>query len=62
MMHPYGTAGQVMYPGYIVRLPLSRLAGPANAPSVSTRFHATAHEKRTFGTGRSSPKETTQFF
>jgi hypothetical protein len=41
MMNPYGTAGQVMYPGYMVRLPLSRLQGDPRTPpqkAVSARF------------------------
>ena len=58
MMNPYGTAGQVMYPGYMVRLPLSRLQGDRERPpkggfralraTAATARTSTAREETTF--------------
>ena len=49
MMNPYGTAGQVMYPGYMVRLPLSRLQGDRERPPKGgfRALRATAATART---------------
>ena len=45
MMNPYGTAGQVMYPGYMVRLPLSRLQGDPRTPP-KRRFPRASRDRR----------------
>ena len=61
MMNPYGTAGQVMYPGYMVRLPLSRFRTREWPLAVSMRFRA-ARPRKKEQTHGALGEETTRFF